>query len=276
MQLSAEELKSGRLNSDTVESAVEQVRLNGYVLFEGVLESELVDKMHNAFMKALDDATKRSPESTEVNTTAFRKNRVRMDLPFEEPFIDPRVITSKFVLPIVEKLVGEDCACIYLSADAPLPGSDYQMVHSDQMPFFPESTITLPPAGIVLNIPLVDVTDENGPMEAFPGGNHLIPENRSNQKYIEAAAAFLKPVRMTMPKGSLLIRDLRMWHRGTPNNSDHVRPNVALIYARPWWRAEYQASLGITREKYEGLSERAKQLFRLELMKGIEQKPVRL
>jgi ectoine hydroxylase-related dioxygenase (phytanoyl-CoA dioxygenase family) len=275
MKLTAEELKNGKLNPETLESAVEQVRLNGYVLFESVLESELVDKMHSAFMKALEDATNRSPESTEVNTTEFRKNRVRMDLPFQEPFIDPSVITSQFVLPIVEKLVGEDCACIYLSADAPLPGSDYQMVHSDQMPFFPESTATLPPAGIVLNIPLVNVTEENGPMEAFPGGNHLIPENRSNQKYIEAAAAFLKPVRMTMPKGSLLIRDLRMWHRGTPNNSDHIRPNVALIYARPWWRAEYQKTLGITREKYEGLSERAKQLFRLETIKENEQQSTR-
>jgi ectoine hydroxylase-related dioxygenase (phytanoyl-CoA dioxygenase family) len=275
MKLSAEELKNGRLNPETVESAVEQVRLNGYVLFEGVLESELVEKMHSAFMKALNHAINHSPESTEVNTTEFRKNRVRMDLPFEEPFIDPRVITSQFVLPIVEKLVGADCTCIYLAADAPLPGSAYQMVHSDQTPLFPESTITLPPSGIVLNIPLVDVTEENGPLEAFPGGNHLIPENRSNPKYIEAAAAFLNPVRMTMPKGSLLLRDLRMWHRGTPNNSDHVRPNVALIYARPWWRGGYQESLGITHEKYEGLSERAKQLFRLEKIKENEQHLVR-
>ncbi|NRF90367.1 phytanoyl-CoA dioxygenase family protein [Paenibacillus frigoriresistens] len=275
MKLSAEELANKRLNPETVESAVEQVRLNGYVLFEGVLESELVDQMHSSFMNALNDATNRDPNSTEVNTTEFRKNRVRMDLPFEEPFIDPSIITSPFVLPIIEKLVGEDCACIYLSADAPLPGSDYQVVHSDQMPFFPESTISLPPAGIVLNIPLVDVTEENGPMEAFPGGNHLMPENKNTPRYIEEAASFLKPVRMTMPRGSLLIRDLRMWHRGTPNKSDHVRPNVALIYARPWWKGGYQESLNISREKFEGLSDRAKRLFRFEKLKDNLEQPIR-
>lgn len=261
MKLSSEELRSGKLHPETLESAVEQVRLNGYVLFEGVLDPDLVDRMRAAFHAALEKA---HPEATEVNTKEFRKNRIRMDLPFEEPFIDPNVITSPFVLPVVEKLVGEDCVCIYLSADAPMPGSDYQVVHSDQTPLFPESSISLPPSGIVLNIPLVDVTEENGPMEAFPGGNHLIPENRCNPKYIEAAAAFLKPVRMTMPKGSLLIRDLRMWHRGTPNNSDHIRPNVALIYARPWYRGGYQETLGITRDKFEALSDRAKMLFRLE------------
>jgi ectoine hydroxylase-related dioxygenase (phytanoyl-CoA dioxygenase family) len=245
------------------------------VLFEGVLDLDLVERMKKRFLEELEEAQNSSPEKTEVNTKEFRKNRVRMDLPFEEPFIDPRVIESQYILPVVEKLIGEDCACIYLSADAPLPGSDYQVIHSDQMPFFPESSISLPPAGLVLNIPLVDVTEENGPMEAFPGGNHLIPENRLNAKYIEAAAAHLKPVRMTMPKGSLLLRDLRMWHRGTPNNSDHVRPNVAVIYARPWWRGGYQETLGITRDKFDQLSDRAKQLFRLEQIKDKAGQPVR-
>lgn len=264
MKLSQEELNSGKLTPETLESAVRQVKLNGFVLLEGVLPAEFVDEMNKAFNEALSDLLEKSPEATQVNASPFRKNRVRMDLPFKEPFIDPQVITNSFVLPIVERLVGEDCVCIYLSADAPLPGSDYQVVHSDATPLFPDSNITLPPAGIVLNIPLVDVTEENGPMEAWPGGNHLMPENLNNAKYIQDAAEFIKPVRMTMPKGSLLIRDLRMWHRGTPNNSDSVRPNVALIYARPWWRGGYQETLGVKREKYEGLSDRAKVLLRLE------------
>jgi ectoine hydroxylase-related dioxygenase (phytanoyl-CoA dioxygenase family) len=267
MKLKAEEIKNGKLDQDTVDNAVNQVRLNGYVLLESVLSDEFVEELRTAFMKGLEELMANSPEATEVNKSEFRKNRVRMDLPFEQPFNDPQVITNSFVLPIVEKLVGEDCICFYLSADAPLPGSDYQVVHSDQMAFFPESTITLPPSGIVLNIPLVDVTEDNGPMEAWPGGTQLMPENLNNPLHIEAASALIKPVRMVMPKGSLLIRDLRMWHRGTPNNSDAVRPNLAVIYARKWWLGGYQESLGITREKFDALSERAKQLFRLEKIK---------
>lgn len=264
MKLSTDELKNQKLSLESVESAVEQVRLNGFVLFEDVLKPELVDHMQEVFMQALDDATKDKPESTEVNTSAFRKNRVRMDLPFAAPFNDPSVITSPFILPVVEKLLGEDINCVYLSADAPLPGSDYQVVHSDLEPFYPDSSVTLPPAGLVLNIPLVEVTKENGPMDAWPGGTHLIPENRNNPKYIEEAAKHIDPVSMTMPRGSLLLRDLRMWHRGTPNNSDSVRPNVAIIYAKPWWRTHYQETLGIKRKEFDGLSERAKKLFKLE------------
>lgn len=264
MRLSAEEIKNQMLSQETLESAVEQVRLNGYVLFEEVLPSDLVEQMRESFMEALDNASKTNPGSTEVNTSVFRKNRVRMDLPFAAPFNDASIITSPFILPVVERLMGEDIKCVYLSADAPLPGSDYQVVHSDVEPFFPEASVTIPPSGLVLNIPLVDVTEENGPMEAWPGGTHLMPENRNHPRYIEEAAKHIKPVRMTMPKGSLLLRDLRMWHRGTPNQSDAVRPNVAIIYARPWWKTHYQETLGITRKEFNALSDRAKRLFRYE------------
>ena len=48
--------------------------------------------------------------------------------------------------------------------------------------------------------------------------------------------------------------------------SNQIRPNLALIYTRSWWDGAFypQDSLGITRTNYEGLPERAKQLFRLE------------
>jgi len=57
-----------------------------------------------------------------------------------------------------------------------------------------------------------------------------------------------------------------MWHRGTPNRSNQMRPNLALVYGRSWWDGAYypQETLGITRAAYESLSERAQKLVRLE------------
>ncbi len=105
-------------------------------------------------------------------------------------------------------------------------------------------------------------------MEAWPGGTHLTPENLSIAEYIVPAAAEIKPVRMLMSKGSLLIRDVRMWHRGTPNNSDQIRPNIGLIYAREWWDGYYypQDTLGITEAEFSKLSDEAKKLFRFETL----------
>jgi hypothetical protein len=71
-----------------------------------------------------------------------------------------------------------------------------------------------------------------------------------------------------MPAGSLLIRDMRMWHRGTPNRSNEPRPNMALIYSRFWLRESNYPQIGIPRETYASLSERAKRLFRFENIGG--------
>ena len=42
-----------------------------------------------------------------------------------------------------------------------------------------------------------------------------------------------------MPAGSVLVRDIRTWHRGTPNRSETARPNLAMIYSRPWLKTQY-------------------------------------
>ena len=70
-----------------------------------------------------------------------------------------------------------------------------------------------------------------------------------------------------MPAGSLLIRDLRMWHRGTPNRSDEIRPNMAMIYAQRWLKTHYPP-VSIPQATYDGLSPRTQQLFRDEDIGG--------
>ena len=264
-KLSPEEVASGQLAPETLAQAVLQVRLNGFVVLENALPVELVDRMRVAFLAAVDEALRVDASKTELNTSSFRKNRIRMDLPFREPFIDARVITNAFALPIVERILGEDCRMFYFSADAPMPGSDYQMAHGDYFPFYPESEVILPPTGLVVNYPLVNVNEKNGPLEVWPN-THLNPDRIYTGSQVQDAIKGIDPVRMLTPKGSLIIRDMRMWHRGTPNVSDEIRPNLALIYARNWWTGigHAQLTLGITKPIFEGLSPRAKKLFRFE------------
>jgi hypothetical protein len=61
------------------------------------------------------------------------------------------------------------------------------------------------------------------------GGDHTDLGRRS---------AVLASVRVNIPVGSIVIRDLRLWHRGTPNRCDHARSMIALVYKRSWpgWR----------------------------------------
>src|SRR5438552_5399737 len=165
MSLSDAERRDGALKPETVHLAVQQVLNNGYVLFEGVLPRTLVSQMYDAFTRTFNAYIAK----TDPNRGA---NRYQMHVPFEPPFNDERIITSPFVLPIVEALVGEDCICHYFASDTPLPGSAYQDAHADIFPLFPETAMVMPPYSIVVNIPLVDFREDNGPLEIWPGGTH--------------------------------------------------------------------------------------------------------
>ncbi len=253
MQLTPQELESGRLSPTTLDLAIGQVRNNGYVLFERVLSPTLVAAMQASFTDLLEAHV----QQADPNRGA---RRYQMHMPFAPPFSDERVIASPFVLPIVEALVGEDCICHYFASDTPLPGSDYQAVHPDIYQLFPESSAVMPPYSIVVNIPLVDAREDNGPLEIWPGGTHHYVAQPSQ---VANLAAEMQSVRVLMPAGSIVIRDSRMWHRGTPNRSTAPRPNFTLIYSRFWLKLRYRP-IPIPQSTYDGLSKRAQRLFRLE------------
>jgi ectoine hydroxylase-related dioxygenase (phytanoyl-CoA dioxygenase family) len=149
-----------------------------------------------------------------------------------------------------------DLTLRYFASDTPLPGSDYQKVHSDTRFLFPEAALPVPCYGLVLNVPLVDCTEENGSLEFWPS-THLTPGRAD----LERLAASLPSLRANLKAGSLLLRDLRMWHRGTPNRSSATRPHLAVVYTRPWYQFE-QNGPRLTRAQFEGLRERGKRLLR--------------
>ena len=62
------------------------------------------------------------------------------------------------------------------------------------------------------------------------------------------------------PAGSVLIRDTRAWHGGTPNLSDKVRAIPNAEYHAPWYREPMGRSM--PREIYESLSEHGKYIAR--------------
>jgi hypothetical protein len=240
-------VKTERLSA---EDYADLVRVNGYAVIDGLLPQPLIEEMRAAFDKLL-------AEHIAANPSNRGANRYQMYLPFEAPFADPRVYANPAVMAVVEAVLGPNAACVYFASDTPLPGSDYQRVHSDTQLLFPEANLSLPCYGLVLNIPLVDVTDENGPLEVWPGGTHLW----SGKGEIASLAERMPHGPLRMNAGDVVIRDLRMWHRGTPNRSDRSRPNVALVYVRPWYRFEQKPPV-IRLSSWNALSPAEQRLFR--------------
>lgn len=233
-----------------IQTHADRIRVAGYTTIPGFLPQPLVDDMRAGFDRLL-------AEHQASNPTNRGANRYQMYLPFEPPFSNPSLYENELALAICEAVLGPDPICSYFASDTPLPGSEHQRVHSDTRLLFPEAKHSLPCYGLVLNVPLVDVTEEMGPLEIWPGGSHLWPGGGD----IPTLAESLPSTRILMNAGDAIIRDLRMWHRGTPNRGSRSRPNLALVYTRPWYRFE-QKPPAIPRATYETLSDRAQKLFR--------------
>jgi hypothetical protein len=238
------------VGDDELRAMADQARMNGFVILEDALPLDLIERMRERFDVLLEARRQAEPSNRGAN-------RFQMYLPFEPPFADPLVYEHPLVLRLLEQLLGPDILCTYFASDTPLPGSEYQRVHSDTRLLFPETNLSLPSYGIVVNLPLVDVTEENGPMEIWPGGSHLMPGRLDMQ----ALAPRMNSIRVLMRAGSILVRDLRMWHRGTPNQGTRSRPNMALVYTRSWYRFE-QRPFELTRAAFDAVSERARTMFR--------------
>ena len=219
---------------------VQRLRTDGVVVLADPLPPAFVEELRHALEARLE----RYVATADPNRGTRRH---QMYLPFEPPFSDPALWADPLVLGVVEGVLGPDFECTYYGSDTPYPGSDHQPVHQDGGPLFPGWEVDPPPYCVALNVPLVDVGDADGPLEWFPGPHR--------------PAAGAEPHRFTGPAGSLLLRDTRVWHRGSPNVGDRPRPMLALLYTRPWYRFPLDRP-AIDRRVYDALPDPGRRLFR--------------
>jgi hypothetical protein len=230
------------------------LRTDGYFVLEEVYDRNRMQVLHDAFGDLLEEYRAKVADNR-------GKNRYNLQLPVRPPFVAPDIQTNEIVFPLVKKLLGDDVAITFMAADTPLEGSEYQTAHSDGVGLFPGIPATLPVFNIIMNTMLVDFTRENGPLEIFPHGSH-------NLDWSEAAAGSqLREAQQVLgPAGSVVVRDARMWHRGTPNRTPNMRPMMAVAFSRSWYRFG-EADVGmlplkVDQEQYESWSEDLQRLFR--------------
>jgi ectoine hydroxylase-related dioxygenase (phytanoyl-CoA dioxygenase family) len=243
---------SARYSSAEIESFAEAALRDGYVVLPQHLRSSALDSWRAAFKPLLERHIER--EGHLKNRGA---HRYYVTLPFAPPFADPAIYEDDAILAIVERLVGSDAVLCQLATDTPLKGSQYQDLHRDAPPLFPEMVTETPPFQLAVNFPLVDVNAANGPTE-IAKGTHMIPKQEALRR-LEAGEVQLTPVYMRA--GDVMVRDVRGIHRGTPNTTDVPRPMVVLGYNRKWlFRPE--VSIRVPRDALAALSPRARQLLR--------------
>jgi len=110
-----------------------------------------------------------------------------------------------------------------------LPGSKEGDWHRDIVPLFSDNNLnlSLPPCYYTVLIPLMDLSEENGTTQ-FIIGSHKVDFEKTSQ---------LSKVQFAAKKGSVILLDGRIFHRGMPNLSNEVRQMLYIIYAKNWYLA---------------------------------------
>lgn len=241
-----------RYSNEQISQFVSDAMRDGFCVLKSHFSKEKIQKWREASLPFL--VKQMEIEGTKTSRGA---NRYYVTYPFLEPFADPAVYEDPDILAIVEELVGKDFVMCQLASDTPVKGSDYQNIHRDCPPLFPESSEETPMYQLAMNFPLIDVTPENGPLEIIRGTHMMSRE--TGLGLLESGKVQIEAV--SLKAGDVMIRDVRTLHRGTPNTTSDPRTMVVIGYNR-YWLNRPEVSIQIPREQFENLSESAKHMLR--------------
>ena len=76
---------------------------------------------------------------------------------------------------------------------------------------------------VVVNILLDDFTAANGATQIWPGSHRLVDADQAEINTLKISPSRWSDyprVQVTAPAGSIVIRDMRTWHRGMANTTD--------------------------------------------------------
>lgn len=231
-----------------MKASVRSFKQDGYVILEDCLQENLLIALRESFSELMNakvartgikpvqvkDGRHTGNEQVKIDFDPqggnHDLNRWNMHLPSSSVFLQEEIIAHPRVMAILDELIGADQVLFIIASDTPYPGSGYQNIHQD-----------FPRFGLTVNIPLVDFTEENAPLEVWPGTHVRAADELGAAAFHTGHVNFsvdeLREIhqripgkRILMKAGSILIRDQRLIHRGTANLSDQPRPCLSLWY----------------------------------------------
>lgn len=229
-----EEHATESLTDAHLKQALDAIRTDGYVVLNAVVAHEHLDLLCERMTEDLEKI---------MNAPApphnFVWGNVQQDPPPFPPYVFRDIVVNPWVVQVSKALLGEKVFNNFYSGNTNLPGSSLQPVHVDSGQLWPNLEVAHPAAKVVVNLALDEVTEENGSIELWPG-SHLDTQKavgddiKVDEHLLKARRRVAPPVRGNTKKGSILIRDVRLWHRGMPNLSDRPRFMIAMIHNRRW------------------------------------------
>ena len=253
------------LQPDEVDAAVRIFHRDGFVVVRDVLNADQVRFLRKGCEREAAEVVALDPSrdgnrhrnryswggASLTNSVLHREEWVMLvDLPTLTP-----IVTAIFGSPDyhLRRAAGDFC----------LPGATYQRLHvdiGDRVGGFSDprgilSIRDLPCPVVCCNFLAQDFTRINGPTRQIRGTQNLrekippLDEEPLWMKYSTVCPA---------PAGSVMIRDIRAWHGGTPNLSDEMRAIPNAVFLAPWFHERQLPAM--PREMFDLLSEHGRRV----------------
>ena len=216
--------------SDTA-GAIAALRTDGVVVLR-----EAVDLYHIALLRDQMQADLPRVLARADRPYNFNNDHVQQSPSRDRQYLFRDVLLNDHVIAVTSAMLPGVTNTFY-SGNTALPGTKRQPVHGDSGHLWIDAVV--PAHSIVVNVPLVDMSITNGVTELWPG-THLIPYT-TTEKDIKVDPALIERQRAVRPPeqpevyvGSILLRDLRLWHAGITNQSSTSRPMIAMTHNAGW------------------------------------------
>lgn len=232
---SLEELEDGKLTAQNLEIAIRALHQDGLVIIENVYRHDELDKLNQIMVQ---DALKMA-QLGDDGPKNFHRGNLSITPPPQREYFSKNVFLNPIVSQVTAAHLGPRPKYTFNSANAALPAGGDTGIPALSQPTHTDAYFDHPrhPFADVISVPLVSMGEHNGATEIWLGTHTILsgPElmfgaSRDSdevgvaKKYLDdRRAKGFGPLQPAVPKGATVIRDIRLWHGGKPNLSDHTR-----------------------------------------------------
>ena len=235
---SPDELSAGKLGERNLETAMRCLHEDGLVVVSNVIPHEHLDHLNEKMVR---DARTLQSRGKDMPFN-YNVGNIQQDPPPVMNYFHESIFLNPIANQITTCMLGTRPKWTFCSGNTALPpveGSkpQRQPVHADADFAHPTH-----PFALVVNVPLIKFIPENGSTEVWLGthtgnlsGLHVQAgahgeraSGRIKESLLEQRRQVRGPTQPVIEKGSIVIRDLRLWHAGMPNWTNDVRVMIAM------------------------------------------------
>ncbi len=263
IKLTDREKSEDSLTESTLLKATQLFSTHGALWIENALDVDLITELQNAYQQRYTSLS-RSKLAKKHAVVGNKRFMVTVDV--ESPFDSLDVFANPKLLPIIQRLLGRDCVISSFGSVVTFPGAAGQDIHFDFPPLYESEELcaALPPHAVTLVIPLVDIDEATGSTAIWEGSHNRVGSRQFLMELMHNPT-WQGSVSPYPSIGDVYMMDYRVIHGGKPNLSDHSRPILYIVYARPWFRDAYnfadQPAIKIASEVRRSIPKEFRSLF---------------